>query len=81
MKKKVVVTGMGVISPVGNAVQEFMSKHNIKKFKRSIMVISRNDDHPSSVSNRIFADVIYDYFKKSGVIIKVMNKSGLSDND
>ena len=64
------------IVEAGNAVQEFMSKHNIKKFKRSIMVISRNDDHPSSVSNRIFADVIYDYFKKSGVIIKKMNKSG-----
>ena len=64
------------IIEAGNAIQEFMSKHNIKRFKRSIMVISKNDDHPSSVSNRLYAEVIYDYLQKNGVIKKIIKKSG-----
>ncbi len=60
----------------GPAIQNYMREHKIERYRHSPLVITRNDDHPSPVAHRIFADVIYDYLRNSGVITQLIEKKG-----
>jgi lysophospholipase L1-like esterase len=50
------------------AIDQYMHEHNINKWLGSVLSVSEDNPHPSAVGHRIYADVVFDYLERSGVI-------------
>jgi len=51
-------------------INHFMESHGIEQYIGSVLTISKEDPHPSALGHGIIADCIFEYLKKSGLILK-----------